>query len=184
VVRARRLSIVENKGGRPMFDPHQISLRHRCRNPGCRSKLPAPVADAHQAFCCQSCCASFYRTRCAVCERDISADPMTGERRSGSAHRRYCGRKCKTAARSLARFLSLPGRSTGAFPATSKSSMKSRAEMPHKPGRAPCGKGIAGPSEVIAAEVWADRQWHTVVSPDGVETEVGILRAANGESAS
>ena len=26
-------------------------LRHRCRNPRCRSKLPAPVANAREAFC-------------------------------------------------------------------------------------------------------------------------------------
>jgi hypothetical protein len=159
-----------------MFDPNQISLRHRCRNPGCRIKLPAPVGDARQAFCCQPCHASFYRTRCVVCERDISVDPMTGERRSGSAHRRYCGRKCKAAAQ----FLSPPVGGYGGNPGDFKKPFKIKGEnapqtRPSLPPKS-SGAGIAGPPQVIATEVFAGRNWRKVVSPDGVETEVSILR--------
>src|SRR5260370_35580344 len=56
------------------------TLRHRCRNPRCRLRLPKPVENEHHAFCCRSCFESFYRARVRVCERDITADPMTGTR--------------------------------------------------------------------------------------------------------
>jgi hypothetical protein len=43
--------------------------------------------------------ASFYHSRCLVCERDIRRDPMTGAALALSqSHRKYCGRKCKTEA--------------------------------------------------------------------------------------
>jgi hypothetical protein len=35
-----------------------LELRHRCRNPKCRSKLPKPVANEHHAFCTRGCRAS------------------------------------------------------------------------------------------------------------------------------
>jgi hypothetical protein len=74
-------------------------LRHRCRNPRCRTKLPAAVENARKAFCCRGCYESFYRNRCRVCERDISADPVSGERRNLTASRRkFCGRKCRAEA--------------------------------------------------------------------------------------
>jgi hypothetical protein len=62
-----------------------IPLRHRCRNPRCRMKLPAPVEIEHHAFCCRGCYESFYRNRCRVCERDLR---KTGKR--GDASRLYC----------------------------------------------------------------------------------------------
>jgi hypothetical protein len=40
----------------------------------------------------RGCFEQFYRSRCAVCERDLSRDPTTGEARS--IRRRFCGRKC------------------------------------------------------------------------------------------
>ena len=49
----------------------QIELRHRCRNPRCRSKLPAPVGNPRDAFCTRGCHSSFYRKRCLVCEREM-----------------------------------------------------------------------------------------------------------------
>jgi hypothetical protein len=60
-------------------------LRHRCRNPRCRMKLPAPVENLHHAFCCRGCYGGFYRSRCLVCERDLR---KTGKR--GDASRLYC----------------------------------------------------------------------------------------------
>ena len=66
--------------------------RHQCRNPRCRSKLPAPVENEPHAFCCRGCFEFFYRTRCRVCERDLR---KTGKR--GDAGRLYCRppAKCK-----------------------------------------------------------------------------------------
>src|SRR5262249_8121031 len=60
-------------------------LWHRCRNPRCRLKLPAPVENEHHAFCTRGCYESFYRNRCRVCERDLR---KTGKR--GDAGRLYC----------------------------------------------------------------------------------------------
>jgi hypothetical protein len=71
------------------------SLRHRCRNPRCRLKLPAPTENEHKAFCCRGCFKSFYKARCLVCEKDISASPITGERRKRLTQHYYCGRKCR-----------------------------------------------------------------------------------------
>jgi hypothetical protein len=68
--------------------------RHHCRNPHCRSKLPAPTENEHHAFCTRGCHTSFYRSRCLVCE-----DPMrrkredqklkSGHRTCGAEYRRY-----------------------------------------------------------------------------------------------
>jgi hypothetical protein len=69
--------------------------KHYCRNPRCRSRLPEPVENEHRAFCALGCFEGFYRSRCRVCERDISTNPLTGERRRASARRQTCGRKCK-----------------------------------------------------------------------------------------
>jgi hypothetical protein len=68
-------------------------LRHRCRNPRCRLKLPAPVEIEHRALCCRGCYESFYLTRCRVCERDLR---KTGKR--GDAQRLYCRAPSRCAA--------------------------------------------------------------------------------------
>src|SRR6266576_3403052 len=52
------------------------ALRHYCRNSRCRTKLREPVENEHAAFCCRGCFEQFYRSRCAVCERDLSRDPI------------------------------------------------------------------------------------------------------------
>jgi hypothetical protein len=44
------------------------TLRHYCRNPRCRSKLPSPVSNPREAFCARGCFNSFYLHRCLVCE--------------------------------------------------------------------------------------------------------------------
>jgi hypothetical protein len=49
-------------------------LRHYCRNPRCRSKLPSPTDNHHRAFCCKGCHSSFYLKRCIVCENDKPSD--------------------------------------------------------------------------------------------------------------
>jgi hypothetical protein len=54
-------------------------LRHRCRNPKCRMKLPAPVSNDRDAFCCRTCYEIFYTHRCRVCECTIQ-QPKRGQR--------------------------------------------------------------------------------------------------------
>jgi hypothetical protein len=60
------------------------NLRQRCRNPHCRSKLPAPVANQRNAFCCRGCHAAFYHSRCLICEEVMA-------RKSGN--QKVCGRR-------------------------------------------------------------------------------------------
>ena len=81
----------------------QESRRHYCRNLRCRAKLPEPVDNHRHAFCSRGCFDRFYLGRCRVCERDISTDPLSGRRRSQSAHRQFCGRKCRAEHRKFPR---------------------------------------------------------------------------------
>jgi hypothetical protein len=68
-------------------------LRHRCRNPRCKSKLPAPVANEREAFCTKGCYGAFYRSRCVVCEEAF-------ERKN--EQQKVCGkRKCRSTLRQL-----------------------------------------------------------------------------------
>ena len=48
------------------------ALRHYCRNPRCRSRLPSPVSNSREAFCTKGCHASFYRKRCLICEAEMA----------------------------------------------------------------------------------------------------------------
>lgn len=57
----------------------KTELRHRCRHPRCRSKLPSPVTNPREAFCCRGCYESFYLHRCRVCECSIE-QPKRGQR--------------------------------------------------------------------------------------------------------
>jgi hypothetical protein len=64
------------------------TLRHYCRNPRCRSKLPSPASDPRKAFCTAGCHSSFYLKRCIVCENDKPA--------GSTARRKLCRRpKCE-----------------------------------------------------------------------------------------
>ena len=49
----------------------QTSLRVRCRNQRCRSKLPIPTDNDHKAFCSRFCYDQFYNWKCVVCEAEI-----------------------------------------------------------------------------------------------------------------
>jgi hypothetical protein len=76
-------------------------LRHRCRNQRCRMKLPEPTENEHHAFCTRGCHASFYRSRCLVCE-----DPMQ-RRREGQKFK--SGHKtCETEYRRFSRAYDFP----------------------------------------------------------------------------
>ena len=87
------------------------ALRHYCRNSRCRTKLREPVENEHAAFCCRGCFEQFYRSRCAVCERDLSRDPMTGE--AVKLGRKFCGQKCQREHRRFPRVYSVFASGTG-----------------------------------------------------------------------
>jgi hypothetical protein len=76
----------------------RTQVHQRCRNPRCRLKLKEPVGNKHRAFCCRGCYDGFYLGRCRVCEKDISIDPLTGERRKRLGQRLFHGRTCKAEA--------------------------------------------------------------------------------------
>ena len=74
----------------------ETAMRSMCRNPRCRSELPAPVSNPREAFCARGCHTSFYRKRCLVCE-----GPM--ERKT--ENQKICGkRKCRSAFRARSDF--------------------------------------------------------------------------------
>ncbi len=60
-----------------MTDFRETKLRYYCRNPKCRSRLPAPVSNERQAFCTRGCHGGFYRHRCIVCEGPIERTVAT-----------------------------------------------------------------------------------------------------------
>ena len=63
-------------------------LRHYCRNPRCRSKLPQPTANMHAAFCTRGCFDQYHRHRCIVCDREFE--------RKNDRQQWFCDRrKCK-----------------------------------------------------------------------------------------
>src|SRR5271169_5283505 len=67
----------------------ETKMRHMCRNPKCRSKLPAPVSNDREAFCARGCHSAFYRHRCLICEEPM--EPKT-------ENQLVCGkRKCRGA---------------------------------------------------------------------------------------
>jgi hypothetical protein len=66
-----------------------VELRHRCRNPHCRSKLPEPVSNERDAFCCRGCYESFYLHRCRVCEKSLEAKYRTVKPKKDGGHIRY-----------------------------------------------------------------------------------------------
>ena len=111
------------------------TLRHRCRNPKCRMKLPTPTANAREAFCTRGCHGSFYLHRCIVCERDVPRN---------ASHQRTCYRAgCKTAWRNGTVISGFVGIGTGS-------------------DRVPLGKPIK--SGIKTADK-ADRRWHIVAGP-------------------
>jgi len=139
-------------------------MKHYCRNPRCRSKLPLPVENEHHAFCTRGCHTGFYRSRCRVCERPLAADPMTGAKRCADGHRKYCGRKCASVAR--ANPPDLPGTTPRKFDS------RSAHFTGLKIGLAP----IRGPARVLDGEVWGHRAWQGAVSSGGVAIQVSRLR--------
>jgi hypothetical protein len=104
-----------------------------CRQRKCRTKLKAPVSNPREAFCSRGCHASFYLSRCLVCEGSLQRRNKT---------QRVCRKaQCRNAWRAKAGF----GRyspSTGVSSA-SKTPNFIGSKRPLKPDRA--WRQIAGP---------------------------------------
>jgi hypothetical protein len=145
-------------------------VRRYCRCARCRSKLPKPVSNPREAFCCRGCHKQFYRSRCLICE-----GPM--ERKT--ERQLICGkRKCRNGLQSR----SLPLGQYGSRDVISplKKAVNKGLKQALKPDRPrpwrPFRGGIVGPTRVIEAEVIARRVWREVTSPDGVPCHVTSLR--------
>lgn len=186
----------------------ETAMRSMCRNPRCRSKLPAPVSNPREAFCARGCHTSFYRKRCLVCERPI-------ERKAGN--QKVCRKaKCRCAwnARSgFGRYISTHSSSNAKLIA--EVPIKSGAAEPLKPGRqlvivageliptqfhcatVPDGgeyerieaknrallkaaKRAAEEAEIEANGYFTDPEWREVISPDGVKCFVTTFRDGVG----
>ena len=118
-------------------------LRHYCRNPRCRSKLPSPASDPRKAFCTRGCHSSFYLKRCLVCETDKPA--------GSTARRKLCRRpKCEGRYRKNSAHYSFLGADTASaanVPRSAQSTGIKSASLDDRPWRI-----VAGP--VITANVY------------------------------
>jgi hypothetical protein len=144
-------------------------LRHHCRNPKCRSKLPAPIANEREAFCCRGCYSSFYLHRCRVCEQHIE-QPKHGQRI-------ICKRsKCRTAWESRLGFGRYANRDSGQGSQNRESyaaePIKSGTKSPLKPDRA---------WRIIAGPPLTPNQLHCATVPDGKLGPDGLPTWEGGE---
>ena len=137
-------------------------LRHRCRNPHCRSKLPSPTDNHHKAFCSKGCHGSFYLKRCIVCENEKPA--------GSTARRIVCRRpKCESKYRQNRGRYSFSARDTTSAANVPRSAQSTGIKSDDFGGRPP--HVVAGPK--ITACVY-----HCAALPIDVDTARRI-NAAN-----
>ena len=172
-----------------------VELRHRCRNPLCRCKLPEPVANKREAFCTRGCYGSFYLHRCRVCEEPIE-QPKHGTRLI--CKKSKCQNEWKTGL-GFGRFAELGQASINSNPAqevpvngsglgASKAPWRQVAGPPLSPSQFRCatlaGSALdevlrieaknrallraAEQAEIEANGYFTDPGWRAVVSADGV----------------
>jgi hypothetical protein len=127
------------------------AVRHYCRNPRCRSKLPKPVANPREAFCARGCHSSFYLKRCLVCEGPF-------ERKN--ATQKVCRKsKCRSAWRAQSGF----GRYVA--PSAAREAQKTLdfidSKQPLKPDRTLAWRVVAAGRPITA------NQYHCAIVPDG-----------------
>jgi hypothetical protein len=141
----------------------QQEFRHYCRNPRCRSKLPAPVSNPREAFCARGCHSSFYRKRCLVCEAKM-------ERKT--EHQLVCGkRKCRNALQA--------GQSLGRYHAartvvsTPKNAANTGIKSPVADGRG---------WRIVAGPPLTPSQLHCATVPDGPDLGLDGLPTWEGGS--
>ena len=135
------------------------TLRHYCRNPRCRSKLPSPASDPHKAFCTRGCHSSFYLKRCLVCE---------GDKPDGSQlNRRFCRRpRCKAKYqknRALFDLSVTSGHSRAiSAPDAPRSAQSTGIKSAHKDDR---------PWRLVAGPMITAGQYHCATVPDGPDCQ-------------
>jgi hypothetical protein len=135
-------------------------LRHRCRNPRCKLKLPAPVENEHHAFCCRGCHSSFYRSRCLVCEEPIRR--KNERQRFGSGHK-----TCEQEYRRFPRVYDLPKREPLSDPVRCTTGSRSAHSTGIKVGIG----GDRPPCKCLAHHRWGgdpDHGDHSLYDKDGL----------------
>jgi hypothetical protein len=139
------ITATPNAGYRPAN-----SERHYCRNPRCRLKLPEPVSNEREAFCCQGCHTNFYRTRCRICEA-----PLEQPQRGGT--RLICKRaKCRSAWRA--------GLGLGRYPTLNGA--ESIPEVPVNKGpKVAVSDDRARPWRIVAGRELTPTQLHCAIIP-------------------
>jgi hypothetical protein len=146
-----------------------VELRHHCRNPRCRSKLPAPIANEGKAFCCRGCHRHFYRRRCVVCECELLRGP---------ANRKLCRKaRCRADYRKFQDLYEWPESMRTAHHSQngerpSKSIDSTGTKTNHTDDRPRRSDLIRNAQQ---AEFFGGGQWREVVSPDGVRCFVTHL---------
>jgi hypothetical protein len=153
------------------------TLRHYCRNPRCRSKLPLPASDPRKAFCTRGCHSSFYLKRCIVCENDKPA--------GSTARRKLCRRpKCEGRYRKNSAHYSFLGADTASAANASRNPIKSgikSADFDDRPWHIIAGSpisacvyhGAAQPLDADTANrIYAANNW------DRIRREIAWCRAA------
>jgi hypothetical protein len=103
-------------------------LRHRCRNPRCRCKLPVPTDNPRNAFCTRGCFTSFYRSKCLVCEQ-----PMERKQENQLTCGKNCGGKLQ---RDRSRFFAKWGQIPPTLQHPLENPVNTGTKTAHKPGRA------------------------------------------------
>jgi hypothetical protein len=129
-----------------MVEFTETAMRHRCRNPKCRSKLPAPVSNEREAFCARGCFNSFYLYRCLICE-----GPLERTRQDQRVCRKARCRSAWRAQSGFGRFISTKG------PCAAKSASEKPANK--GPKQAPAvDRGIDWAIAVNRARIRAPRR--------------------------
>jgi hypothetical protein len=160
------------------MDFEQKKKRHYCRYPRCRMKLPEPVTNEREGFCCRGCYDSFYLKRCRICEKALGekyrklkpkkdGDPTKFVKVQNSGP--TCGEvSCKTTWRSkdgLGRFAApkppsgYQGSQNADLHQETPISCGSNSDV-QKPGHLPRWRIVAGPP-------LTPNQFHCATVPDG-----------------
>jgi hypothetical protein len=151
-----------------MVEFTETAIRHYCRNPRCRSKLPTPVSNPREAFCARGCHASFHLHRCLVCEGPL-------ERRR--ADQKVCAKaKCRSALRAQSDF--------GRYAASSAAKLASKtADFIGSKVAPKSDRGL--PWSVVAAGVpITANQYHcAIVGADLATAEADRINAAHWRKA-
>jgi hypothetical protein len=123
----------------------ETAMRSMCRNPRCRSKLPAPVFNPREAFCARGCHTAFYRKRCLVCEGPIE--------RSRDDQKICRKAKCRSAWRARTGFGRYIPSSDAKLP-SKKPVNKGAKGAPKRDPRSLSWHVVAGPPEGISANAY------------------------------